>query len=126
MTLQVNITRLIARSDTSSEFAVPKGSRVSSIHDEVAAGIRVHEQPSDGSQLRPGCPRPKVISWREALPARPSIWTAVIPDGGDVSAEGPQAQPLAQPELGFHERSNFNPARYAIDNVLQFLFDLVR
>ena len=35
----------------------------------------------------------------EALAAMPSIWTAVVANGGNVSAVGPQAPPLAQPEL---------------------------
>ena len=34
-------------------LALPKASRVSSIRHKFAARIRVHEQPSDGSQLRP-------------------------------------------------------------------------
>ena len=42
----------------SQQLVLPTASRVSSIHDEVAAGILVHEQPSGGPNFV-RCPSPE-------------------------------------------------------------------
>jgi len=78
---------------------LPKGSRVSSIHDDVAAGIRVHEQTSDGSQLRPLPVAEGDVLARGAAGEAPNLDSRGSSNGGNVSAVGPQAQPQAQPEL---------------------------